>query len=102
MRRTRMFRMGERPSNPELLDWLTSTFMEQGWSLKKLHKQIVTSRTYMQSSAPNETAHAKDPGNKLYWRFERRRLEGEAIRDAALMTAGLLNTKMGGPGVFPP
>jgi hypothetical protein len=94
--------MGDRPSHPELLDWLAFRFMEDGWSLKKLHKRIVTSHAYRQSSAPNETASAADPDNKLLWRFNRRRLEGETIRDAALATAGLLNTKMGGPGVFPP
>jgi hypothetical protein len=85
-----------------LLDWLSSRFMDEGWSLKKLHKRIVLSRTYRQSSAPNEAAAAVDPENKLLWRFGRYRLDGETIRDAALMTAGLLNTKMGGPGVFPP
>jgi hypothetical protein len=94
--------MGERPSHPQLLDWLAATFMENGWSQKKLHKQIVLSRTYMQSAAFNEAAAKIDPENKLMWRFNRRRLEGEVIRDAALSAAGLLNTKMGGPGVFPP
>jgi hypothetical protein len=94
--------MGERPSHPQLLDWLSATFMENGWSQKKLHRQIVLSRTYMQSGAYNQTAAKADPENKLLWRFSRRRLEGEVIRDAALFVAGLLNTKMGGPGVFPP
>jgi hypothetical protein len=94
--------MGERPTHPELLNWLASTFVEQGWSQKKLHKLIVLSRTYRQSSAANETALKADPENKLLWRFQRRRLEGEVIRDAVLATAGLLNPKMGGPGVFPP
>ena len=94
--------MGERPTHPELLNWLSATFVEQGWSQKKLHKMIVLSRTYRQSSAANEIAAKADPDNKLLWRFQRRRLEGEVIRDAALATAGLLNTKQGGPGVFPP
>lgn len=94
--------MGERPSHPELLNWLAATFVEQGWSQKKLHKLIVLSRTYRQSSAQNEAALKADPDNKLLWRFQRRRLEGEVIRDAALATAGVLNVKQGGPGVFPP
>jgi hypothetical protein len=94
--------MGERPTNPELLDYLASTFMENGWSLKKLHRRIVLSNAYRQSSALNERAAAVDPENKLLWRHSRQRLEGEVIRDAALATAGLLNEKIGGPGVFPP
>jgi hypothetical protein len=94
--------MGDRPTHPKLLDYLAASFVENGWSLKKLHRQIVTSRTYMQSSSANEKALAADPENKLLWRFQRRRLEGEVIRDAALFTAGMLNAKMGGPGVFPP
>lgn len=94
--------MGERPTHRELLDYLAATFVEDGWSLKKLHRHIVLSRAYMQSSAPNEKAASVDPDNKLLWRFQRRRLEGEVIRDAALATAGLLNLKMFGPGVFPP
>jgi hypothetical protein len=94
--------MGEKPTHPGLLDYLAATFTEQGWSQKKLHRMIVLSRTYQQSSVPNEKAVAADPDNKLLWRFQRRRLEGEVIRDSALATAGLLNTKMFGPGVFPP
>ena len=94
--------MGDRPTNPELLDYLATTFVEDGWSLKKLHRRIVTSRTYMQSSTANEKALAADPDNKLLWRYGRQRLEGEVLRDATLFTAGLLNEKMGGPGVFPP
>jgi hypothetical protein len=95
--------MGERPSHRELLDWLTAKFVgEDQWSLKKLHRRIVLSATYQQSSLHREEAAAVDPENKLLWHFQRRRLEGEAVRDSMLAVAGLLNTKMGGPGVFPP
>jgi hypothetical protein len=95
--------MGERPSHRELLDWLTAKFVgEDQWSLKKLHRRIVLSATYQQSSLHREDAAAVDPENKLLWHFQRRRLEGEAVRDSMLSVAGLLNTKMGGPGVFPP
>lgn len=94
--------MGERPTHKELLDWLASTFVEQGWSMKKMHRLIVLSNTYQQSSAHSEAAAAIDPDNKYLWRFSRRRLEGETIRDSVLHVSGLLNTKMYGPGVFPP
>ncbi len=94
--------MGERPSHRELLDHLTATFIEDGWSVKKLHRQILLSSTYQQSSEFNAANAAVDPENKLVWRWSRRRLDGEAIRDSILATAGVLNTKMYGPGVFPP
>ncbi len=94
--------MGERPSHPELLDYLTATFIENGWSLKKLHRAILLSTAYQQSSDYNAEAATADPENKLVWRFTRRRLEGETIRDAMLAVSGTLNAKMGGPGVFPP
>ncbi len=94
--------MGERPSNRELLDWLTATFTgADGWSLKKLHKRILLSATYMQSSDFRADAAELDTDNKLLWRYPRRRLEGEAIRDSMLAVSGLLDPKMGGPGVFP-
>jgi hypothetical protein len=94
--------MGERPSHPELLDCLTSNFVENGWSLKKLHRTILLSNAYQQSSDHNAQAAEADPENKLVWRFTRRRLEGETIRDAMLAVSGSLNAKMGGPGVYPP
>jgi hypothetical protein len=94
--------MGERPSNPQLLDYLASTFVENGWSIKKMHRLIMLSSAYQQSSANQEAAASVDPQDKLVWRFERRRLEGEVIRDSMLFAAGKLNMKMGGPGVFPP
>jgi len=94
--------MGERPSNPQLLDYLTATFVENGWSIKKMHRLIMLSSAYQQSSAYQPEAAKVDPNNKLLWRFDRRRLEGEAIRDSMLYVSGELNLKMGGPGVFPP
>ena len=94
--------MGERPSDPQLLDYLTSTFVESGWSFKKMHRLIMLSNAYQQSSANQEEAAKIDPDNKLHWRFDRRRLEGEVIRDSMLASAGLLNPAMGGRGVFPP
>jgi hypothetical protein len=94
--------MGDRPSHPQLLDYLTSNFVENGWSIKKLHRQILLSSTYQQSSANNEMAAKVDPDNKLLWRYNRRRLEGETVRDSILSVSGALSTKMYGPGVFPP
>ncbi len=94
--------MGERPANRELLDYLAATFVQDGWSVKKLHRRIVLSATYRESSDFDEASASVDPQNKFNWRFNRRRLEGEAIRDSMLATAGVLNTKMYGPGVFPP
>jgi hypothetical protein len=94
--------MGEFPSNRPLLDYLAATFVEDGWSMKKLHKLILTSNTWQQSSAYREEAAKLDPQNKYMWRFNRQRMEGEVMRDSMLYTAGRLNTKMGGPGVFPP
>jgi hypothetical protein len=92
---------GDRPTHPELLDWLTSEFVQRGWSVKEMHRMIMTSQTYRQRSISRSEAAAIDPENKLLWRFPRHRLEGEVIRDGALSVAGLLNPKMGGPSVFP-
>ena len=94
--------MGERPSNPQLLDYLASVFVENGWSIKSMHRMIMLSNAYQQSSAYQETAAKVDPDDKLVWRFARRRLEGEVIRDSMLFAGNQLNLKMGGPGVFPP
>ncbi len=95
--------MGERPSNKELLDWFTYTFVhEDKWSIKAATKRLLMSNAWAQSSVFNEASAEKDPSNKFGWRFERRRLEGETIRDSMLSAAGALNAKMGGPGVFPP
>ncbi len=94
--------MGERPTHPELLDWLTSEFVDQGWSLKGMHRLMMTSQAYQQGSAFREEANKKDPFNRLLWRYRSQRLEGEVIRDSSLFVAGALNHKMGGPSVFPP
>ena len=93
--------MGLGPSHPELLDWLSSEFTQGGWSLKKMHRLMVTSSAYRQSSTYREDAAKLDSDNKLLWRYPRQRLEGEVIRDSALFVSGLLNLKMGGPGVYP-
>ena len=89
---------GERPTNPELLDYLASKFVDEGMSWKKLTKEIVMSRTYQLSSAPFETNLAKDQDNRFYWRANRRRLEAEGIWDGLLSASGKLDmTKVGGP-----
>ena len=94
--------MGEPPTHPELLDWLTDKFIKSGWSVKHMHRLIMNSATYQQSSAYRDDAHRADPLNRLFWRFRPQRLEGEVIRDAALAVSGMLHRQMGGPGVFPP
>jgi mono/diheme cytochrome c family protein len=94
--------MGSLPTHPELLDWLAVEFMEQGWSLKHLHRLIVTSDTYRQSSSVTAAARAVDPDNRLLWRQNRLRLDAEIIRDVALAASGLLSPKLGGPPVYPP
>ncbi len=94
--------MGDRPTHRELLDTLTAQFVDEGWSMKKMHKRIMLSAAWQQSSAFREDAAAEDADNKFVWRYNRRRLEGEIIRDSMLQVAGVLNPKMFGPGVFPP
>ena len=89
---------GARPTHPELLDWLAWQFMENGWSLKWLHKQILTSSTYRQASIPRSQPAKVDADCRLLWRFPPRRLEAEAIRDCVLQLSGKLNPKAGGPG----
>jgi hypothetical protein len=93
---------GEPPTHPELLDWLAVELMKQGWSLKKLHRLIVTSSTYRQSARITPGRMAKDPQNRILSHFPRVRLEAELIRDSTLKTSGLLSEKLGGPSVFPP
>jgi mono/diheme cytochrome c family protein len=92
-------RLGERPTHPELLDWLASEFVEGGWSLKKLHVLIVTSAAYRQSSVRERSNDAVDPDNRLLSRFPFRRLDAEAVRDGMLAVSGRLNSKPGGPPV---
>jgi hypothetical protein len=93
---------GESPTHPELLDWLAVELINQGWSLKKMHRLIVTSAAYQQSSAVTTQLREKDPLNRLLTRGPRVRLEGELIRDLALRLSGLYAPKLGGPSVFPP
>jgi hypothetical protein len=92
----------EPPSHPELLDWLSVELMENGWSLKKLQRLIVTSATYRQSSAITPEAYARDPYNVLLARGPRFRVDAEIVRDIELQASGLLNEKVGGPSVYPP
>jgi hypothetical protein len=98
-------KMGDAPSNPELLDWLAMEFMDRGWSVKQLNRLIMMSETYrMASEVPEETltaGAAKDPENKLLWRYRLQRLDAESIRDSILVASGGLNRQMGGPPVFP-
>ncbi len=89
---------GARPTHPELLDWLTLRFIEHGWSLKWLHRQILMSATYRQSSKPAADSLARDADCQMLWRFPPRRLEAEAIRDCILQASGKLNPQAGGPG----
>ena len=93
---------GSPPTHPELLDWLASEFVGRKWSLKAMHKLIVTSATYRQSSRGRKELAAVDPGNRLLGRQNRLRLEAETVRDAGLTVSGLLARKVGGPSVFPP
>jgi hypothetical protein len=87
------------PSHLELLDWLAVRFMEEGWSVKKLHRLIVTSSLYHQASLDREEGRKADPENLLLWRFPRRRLDFEAMRDALLIVSGRLQPRIGGPSV---
>jgi hypothetical protein len=93
---------GEPPTHPELLDWLASELTAGGWRLKPLHRLIVTSATYRQSSRSNPKLAADDPENSMFARMNRRRLDAEGVRDAMLAVSGELNPKMGGPGVIAP
>jgi hypothetical protein len=90
---------GDRPSHPELLDWLAASFVENGWSLKWLHRTILSSRTYKQSSRFNPKAYSVDAGNRLLWRMPLKRMDAETLRDAVLFSSGKLDTaRRGGPG----
>lgn len=93
-------RMGAEPTHPELLDWLAVGFRDGGQSMKRLHRMIVTSNTYQQSSADNPTHSAIDGSNQYLWRSNRRRLSAEEIRDSILSVSGSLDTAMGGPGFY--
>jgi hypothetical protein len=92
---------GESPSHPELLDWLAREFIDSGWDVKALLKQMVLSATYRQDSAAPAELYARDPENRLLARGPRFRLPGEVIRDQALFISGLLRNRIGGPSVYP-
>ena len=92
---------GGQPSHPELLDWLASDFIRQGWSLKALHKRILMSQAFRQSSRFNPEAAARDADNRLLWRYLPRRLDGESVRDSMLAVSGDLNNAIGGPSFRP-
>jgi hypothetical protein len=89
--------MGERPTNPELLEYLAGTFVKNGMSIKKLQREIMLSAVYQLSTQNDEANFAKDSGNRSYWRFNRRRMDAEELRDAALAVAGDLDDAVGGP-----
>jgi len=93
---------GSPPSHPELLDWMATEFVRNGWSLKRLHRAMVTSATYRQQSGVTSELRARDPYNRLLARGPRFRMEAEMIRDVVLAASGLLSPKIGGPSVFPP
>lgn len=96
-------KMGAAPSHPELLDWLATEFVAQGWSIKAMHRLMMTSHAYRQSSSNWTERHANvDPENRLLWRMNRRRLEAETLWDTIHSVAGTLNLKMGGRPVLPP
>jgi hypothetical protein len=93
---------GERPSHPELLDWLATRLIEGGWKLKPIHKLMLTSAAYMQSSEFHDDFAKADPSNRLLWRYAPRRLEAEIIRDSMLAVSGQLDPTMFGPGTLEP
>ncbi len=93
---------GELPSHPELLDWLTSEFVASGWSVKSLHRLIMRSRTYQLASDDHGVNLKSDPGNRWHWRYSRRALDAESIRDAMLAVSGRLDRTVAGPHPFPP
>jgi hypothetical protein len=90
-------KLGERPSNPELLEYLAGLFVEHGYSIKKLQREMMLSAVYQASSDDSAAAFAKDAGNRWYWRANRRRMSAEEVRDSALFVAGALEEKLGGP-----
>src|SRR5262249_40379378 len=93
---------GERPTHPELLDYLASELIKNGWQLKPIHKLMMTSAVYQQSAEPDAAKVAVDSENKLFWRRPRTRLEAETIRDAMLAVSGALDERMFGPGSLDP
>jgi mono/diheme cytochrome c family protein len=94
-------KLGEKPTHPELLDWLAATFVDGGWKVKALHKQILMTNAYRQSSVGNDDNRKSDPTNALLWRFPMRRLNAEEVRDSMLAVSGSLDVTPFGPSVFP-
>jgi Protein of unknown function (DUF1553)/Protein of unknown function (DUF1549)/Planctomycete cytochrome C len=95
-------KMGETPTHPELLDWLAVEFVNRGWSIKEMHRLLMTSEAYQMSSQFNDAADVeKDPENADVWRFRIQRLDAEIVRDDIMAVSGSLNLQMGGPAVFP-
>jgi mono/diheme cytochrome c family protein len=95
-------RFGEPPTHPELLDWLASEFLAGGWRMKRLHKLLMLSNAYQMSSRASADGLRQDPANRLFWRFNMRRLSAEEVRDSMLAVSGRLNLRAGGPSVYPP
>ncbi len=95
--------LADPPTHPQLLDWLAAEFQSGGWTIKRLHRLILTSQTWQQSSLHPEYAdyEVRDSGNRLWWRAERQRLDAEALRDSMLATTGELDLRLGGPGFRP-
>ena len=91
---------GEKPTHPELLDWLANDLITHGWQLKRLHKLMMTSAVYMQDAQSTPEREAIDPHNVYFWRWQPRRLEAEPIRDSMLAVSGLLDETMYGPGTL--
>ena len=95
-------KLGESPTHPEIIDWLAGELVNQKWSLKSIHRTIMTSIAYQRSSAPNKNNLVSDPQNNMYWRHDMRRLTAEEIRDSILAVNGKLNLASGGRWVYPP
>jgi hypothetical protein len=95
-------RQGDVPTHPELLDWLATEFVSRGWSIKQMHRLIMLSNTYRASSLADPVSLQKDPENRFLSRMNRRRLDGDAVRDTILAVSGDINLKMGGVGIIPP
>jgi hypothetical protein len=93
--------LGESPTHPELLDWLAGEFVRRGWRIKEMHKLLMLSSAYRMSSQAGPEGLERDPANRLFWRFNMRRLAAEEVRDSILAVSGTLNLKAGGPGVYP-
>ena len=95
-------KMGDAPTHPELLDWLAVEFMERGWSIKEMHRLLMTSEAYQMASAHDDQASdGTDPDNRLMWRYRPQRLEAEAIRDSIMTVSGGIDLTVGGPPIFP-